>query len=503
MRKYRNGKKSLRLKGDGKYSEDYLSYRSARGGFSIKVLLADTDSNQIKDTILKAWRNPSTGSSQKSESNTPTAKPTVAPTGIETLLSPIESPVSISTLRSPLFAPVSIGVLASPQGVPTGISTLQSPRFQPTDISISTVNFVAPPTTEPTNIDTLVSPQLPPTNIQTELQVIPPTTEPTNIDTLASPQGVPTGIASLASPQGVPTNIQAEIEFTSPPVLEPTNIEIAVDNDEDGVFQPADEDDNNRLITEPLINMSVDDFFSPLDLDGGESFIYRDWDTFANTDKSTVTTTINGSSVPYARQYQTSDASRFIIINDDGTVTGHARGTDSNGNNVFTHQTDLGLFSNGVIASRMYFSGLYLDSTSSFVNSIAVKRYVETITASEWDSLRTESYIIKITDPSYLGSSETTTGTIALGGGTCSFYRRYASSTQSDGSFAYLHFEDDLNCTGYIAETNSSGDRYFTKQANLGTISNSTKLFSSGVSFNFMTANFGDDNTGTVSSVVF
>ena len=519
MRKYRNGKKSLRSKGDDKYSEEYLGYRIGRGSLSIKTKLVDTDSNGEKDTILKSWRSPSVGKVQEyASSTTPTppfdTKPSYAPTGIDTLLSPIESPVSISTFSSPLFAPASIGVLASPQGVPTGISTLQSPRFQPTDISISTVDFVAPPSTEPTDIDTLLSPQLPPTNIQTELQATPPTTEPTDINTLASPQSaptgiatltspqsVPTGIATLASPQSPPTNIQAEIEVTNPPVFEPTNIQIALDNDGDGVFIPADEDDNNRLITEPLIDMSVEDFTSELNLDSGEGFMYMTFGPFANTEKSTVTANVSGSTVTYARQYGTVNGSRYIIINDDGTVTGHARGTDSNGNYVFTHQTDLGVLSGDVIGSSMEISNRSLDGTSSFIQNIVVIRHVETITASEWESLLTQSYIVRLTDPIYLGSTETTTGTIALGGGTCSFYRRYATSQQSDGSFVYLHFEDDLTCTGYIAETNSSGERYFTKQANLGTISNSG--FSSGVSFNYMTASFGDDNTGTVSTVVF
>lgn len=360
MRKYRNGKKSLRSKGDDKYSEEYLGYRIARGSLSLKTKLVDTDSNGEEDTILKSWRSPSVGKVQEYVSSvTPTppteTKPSDAPTGIETLLSPIESPVSISTLSSPLFAPESIGVLASPQSVPTGISTLQSPRFQPTDISISTVNFVAPPTTEPTNIDTLVSPQLPPTNIQTELQVIPPTSEPTDIATLASPQGVPTGIATLASPQ-----------------FEPTNLEIALDNDGDGVYVPEDEDDNDPNVTEPPI--------------------------------------------------------------------------------------------------------------------------IETITASEWDSLRNRNILVGTTNSNFLGIDEYTTSTIELNGVDNFFFRRYAYAQYGD-YFAFLHVNDDLTCIGYIAETNSSGERYFTKQADLGTISSSG--FSSGIAIDYMTTNQNSSSTAS------
>jgi hypothetical protein len=333
---------------------------------------------------------------------------------------------------------------------------------------------------------------------------------PTGVAILASPQGVPTGVATLTSPQSPPTNIQAEIEITDPPVFEPTNIEIALDNDEDGIFIPADEDDNNKLITEPLTDMSAEEFLNVLnDMDGdGEGFSYLSWGPFANTEKSTVTVNVNGSPIPYARQYATVSGSRFIIINDDGTVTGHARGTDSNGNNVFTHQTDLGVLSGDVIGSSLEIENRTLDGTSSFIQNITFVHHIETITASEWrDSIEPPSSLgfrtsLNVhTREDMLGSSETASNTLNVDGVNAVLNRRYRTSRQGVENYpdyVSLHVNDDLTCIGYIDvfdPTRSSGAWYFSKQADLGTITSSG--FTSGISFHSISVS-GSSITGLV-----
>ena len=186
MRKYRNGKKSRRLVGDTKYSEEYLAYSHARGSKSVKASIYDTDGNGDVDTIFKAWRHPAV---RKSNNPTPFLYyPPLgadnAPTGISTVQSPSSAPTSLSVLASPQVAPTGVSSSIELTEGPTGISAVASPQVAPTAITLNldqdedgvyadadlddndpTVGTVVPPTSPPSNIGITTSPQVAPTNI--------------------------------------------------------------------------------------------------------------------------------------------------------------------------------------------------------------------------------------------------------------------------------------------------------------------------------------------------
>ena len=260
MRKYRNGKKSRRLVGDTKYSEEYLAYSHARGSKSVKASIYDTDGNGDVDTIFKAWRHPAV---RKSNNPTPflyypPLEAINAPTGISTVQSPSSAPTNLSVLASPQVAPTGVSSSIELTEGPTGISAVASPQVAPTGITLNldrdedgvyadadfddndpTVGTVVPPTSPPSNIGITTSPSVAPTNIST---LLPPQVAPTNISTLLPPQVAPTGISVLLPPQ-----------------VAPTNISLSLDQDEDGVYSDQDFDDTDDQLGQNITVSTMPD----------------------------------------------------------------------------------------------------------------------------------------------------------------------------------------------------------------------------------------------------
>ena len=191
-RKYRNGKASGEPKRDLKYSPEYLAYRQSRGGESVKVSQCDLDLDGTADSIVSAWRHPAVGKSEHC--------------GDPYLFWPV---TGISTLLNPHSPPTGIQTHASPQGdqAPTGIGL---------EIDMDEDGFYAGPN------------NLPPYDFDDNDDTVGAITLLNSAD-----QG-PTGISTIAPLQNANSG--------------PTGISLQIDMDEDGVYAPADFDDNDSGI---------------------------------------------------------------------------------------------------------------------------------------------------------------------------------------------------------------------------------------------------------------
>ena len=253
-RKYRNGKASGEPKRDLKYSPEYLAYRQSRGGESVKVSQCDLDLDGTADSIVSAWRHPAVGKSE--HCGDPYLFWPV--TGISTLLNPHSPPTGIQTHASPQGdqAPTGIGleIDMDEDGFYAGPNNLPPYDFDDNDDTVGAITLLNSVDQGPTGISTIAPLQNAnsgPTGISLQIDMdedgvyagpnnLPPYDFDDNDDTVgaitllnSADQG-PTGISTIAPLQNANSG--------------PTGISLQIDMDEDGVYAPADFDDNDSGI---------------------------------------------------------------------------------------------------------------------------------------------------------------------------------------------------------------------------------------------------------------